>query len=360
MSDSPVTLKSDLSNIQQFIPSLFASGVRDQSKVEKALYDGKLHYLFADDDSTGVILNTWLETWKQAQGESDYSAKYADHCPPTDRWFIEFLSRYIKENDLCLFTPDLEWGGSNAPNAYRAGDHVKAPFLTNGKWNYGKFDSKGKIDSSVSEDKSAVVEFLRHFYYGAHFVVVTCASDYKAGAPRISSLYSSIENAITKTIAWVSDLPKQSSLHLSDDEKQEDRWVFDVLNSHYATNKSGVYYLDIRKDAEPADNPLIAALLIGTTVHGSDQSKANSFIQLEGWHNTGPFGWHAKDYDTHKATKWNFATFGACAYSEKRCTPMFIAGSTFDTKRLADTKMPSYAGATSKQDWMETDLLIVS
>jgi hypothetical protein len=93
----------------------------------------------------------------------------------------------------------------------------------------------------------------------------------------------------------------------------------------------------------------------------SRRSSSNTFIQLEGWQNHAPYlwsnKWHGTDYDMHTDTKWNFSTFGGCAYSEKRSTPIFLANGNFPLTINSSTQMPLYDGATSWQPWMNTSLL---
>ena len=139
-------------------------------------------------------------------------------------------------------------------------------------------------------------------------------------------------------------------------------WSWDKFNSHYSApvwiNTSGYYYLSIGKDKEPSSNPLLCAFLAGKTADG----QYNTFIQLEGWQNHFPYvgGWHASDYAAYQQTLWNFSTFGACVYSEKRSAAIFLAGPDFDLAIDGSTRMPLYVGAGSLQSWMNPVLLNAS
>jgi hypothetical protein len=106
-----------------------------------------------------------------------------------------------------------------------------------------------------------------------------------------------------------------------------------------------------------------AHLAIVTQTTEQRRADSNTFIQLEGWQNHLPYVLpgtnkrHSADYATHKATLWNFSTFGACAYSEKRSTPIFLAGSGFSTALNTTTHMPLYNGALGSESWMNPNLL---
>ena len=141
-------------------------------------------------------------------------------------------------------------------------------------------------------------EFLELLLAGAHFVVIDSSQD-SSGVESFSS-------------AFMNDpvIGKLKSKNLG--------------NSHYTNtvNTGGYNYLNITKDTAPDPSSFICSFIEAKTAN----IKPNTFIQLEGWpasilhHDR-----HGKDYKTHEATKWNIATFGACAYSEKRATAIFLA-----------------------------------
>lgn len=350
------------SSIPSFINTLFSSSVRDIGNVQNAVTGGKHNYSFTSSSTRGLILNAWLAAWQHHNGDSYNSTSYGQ-CPSVDRTIIGWLSDFIKNNSLVQYTPNLTYVGPQSSNStigvYSNAGYVSKPFLTNGNWNYGVVNSDGSL-SNGSYSVDTVANFLTHLFYGAHFVVVSNSGDLNGG------------NAVSQF--WNSFVA--SDLDIGGDK----------FNSHYSgANFTGYYYLNIIRDKEPSSNPLLAALLVALTdpassddviavttgvvpagIALSDASSrhaaSNTFIQLEGWQNHFPYvgGWHAADYDSHEATLWNFSTFGACCYSEKRCTPMFLANGQFNTTLNSSTKMPLYNGASSLQSWMETDLVQTS
>lgn len=339
-----VSLNSSMSNIQQFVPSLFTDSVRDISHVESAISNKKLTMTFADTNSMLLILNSWLAAWQQSQGNPYDATAYA-HCPSTDKVLIEFLAGYILANPtLFLCVPQLTRTSSHISNSYKyvyqnAG-YSHTPFFTNNAWNYGEFTSSGGTTKGPYAH-ATVADFLMYLYVGAHFVVPSASSD-NGGSSAIHNFYSAV-NSTFNILAGGMD------------------WSWDKFNSHYSAaawvNTSGYYYLNIHTDSEPSNNPLLCAFLVGKTA----DSSSNTFFQLEGWQNHFPYagGWHAKDYDSYKATLWNYSTFGACVYSEKRSTPIFLAGPNFSLTLDQATHMPAYvgAGAGTVQNWMNPELL---
>lgn len=353
-----VPLTSNFSNIQQFVPSLFNSSVRSVDNVVAAVQDGDLWYAFADSNSQQLILDSWLAAWQQSQGDLYDSSAYS-RCPSTDRTVLAILANYIKAHSLSLAIPTLTSTNQRASGtdkyAYENTGYGHEPFFdSGGNWNYGEFDSSGNPHKG-SFDKASVANFLFYFFFGAHFVIPSNAND--NGGSGFQSLYSSIQSTFTPIYSIPGVPPAMNT----------GSWRTGVINSHYVAtssggtqlwiNSSGMDWLNITSDAEPSSNPLICAMLVGLTADGSD---ANSFLQLEGWqeHGTGG-GWHGADYDSHEDTLWNFSTFGASVFSEKRCAPLFLYGPHFSLKVKSDTHMPHYYGAGSKQNWMRTDLLIL-
>jgi len=83
------------------------------------------------------------------------------------------------------------------------------------------------------------------------------------------------------------------------------------------------------------------------------------FFQIEGWPQFGESttGRHDADYDSFTATRWNFSTYGACAYSETRGTALFLAPPGWTATPTPGTYMPPYAGALTPQSWLNTDLV---
>lgn len=326
---STVTLDADLSNTEQFVESMFNN--RGYSGILSDIENGKHNSGFANSTSQGRVLNSWLAAWQASQGDTQtYS-----HYQTVDYDLIAFLAGYIKNNNLYLCTPDLTYLGVEKGThkaVYQNNGYQRKSFLTDNEWNYGVVNSDGSLSLGSYPDDT-VANFLKHLYFGSHFVVISSAQDTNQS---VDFFYEKFQHSSGLTISW------------------------DKVNSHYSAstwvNTSGLYYLNITSDSEPSTNPLIAAFLAGRT---GDSGYSNTFFQLEGWQSHFPYvgGWHAADYDQHEDTIWNYSTFGACCYSEKRSTPIFLAPDDFDLSLDPYTQMPLYNGAGSVQDWMNTDLI---
>lgn len=322
-------MNSNLSNTSQFVESMFSH--RDYNGVLNDLGDGSHNSSFANSTSKGRVLSSWLGAWQAAQGDPQSYSYYQQD----DYNLIAFLADYIKSNNLYLCVPDLDYQGvehGTYKAVYKNNGYQRRTFRTNGAWNYGVVNSNGSIGNGGYPDDT-VANFLMHLYYGSHFVVISSPQDTNQS---VDLFYEKFQHSSGLEISW------------------------DKVNSHYSAstwvNTSGLYYLNITSDSEPSSNPLIAAFLAGRT---ADSSASNTFFQLEGWQSHFPYvgGWHAADYDQHQNTIWNYSTFGACCYSEKRLTPLFLAPSDFNLTPNSNTKMPLYNGAGSVQEWMETNLI---
>ena len=64
---------------------------------------------------------------------------------------------------------------------------------------------------------------------------------------------------------------------------------------------------------------------------------------------------HNADYQANESLYWNFSTYGASVYSEKRSTPIFLANANFNLAINPATGMPTYTGAATLQDWDESE-----
>jgi hypothetical protein len=333
-----VSLDSNMSNIPAFIDSLYTPEVRDYGAVNDHIVEGKLFHSFADPKSRGLILKAWLAAWQESQGDP-FDARDFANCPETDGKLLAFIAAYIKRYSLRLCVPDLEYVGLRTGHQaiYRITSDDRKwhsfRFLRDGSWQYGGFDDRGAM---VDEGGNKVVaRFLKLLYHGAHTVIISSASD--LGGQGLDDFRVSLSTTF---------LPQ--GLIRSDPG-----------NSHYTStvNLRGLYFPVVDSDTLPRYNPLIVAFLAGYTA----DFKTNVFTQLEGWQarvpptDGGPR--HHADYQANKDTLWNFSTFGACAYSEKRCTPVFLADDRFDLEIRQDTHMPHYVGAGSRQGWMDVDLL---
>jgi len=320
-------------SINPFIKSLFSKGVRSRKIVTKAASQGQDTVSFVDDGSRKIIMESWLAAWKIYAGKD--AGEWKDYVRESDQNLINFLADYIKEHSLGLCRRAIKLSSTSidpdAPGVpfYKNTPYANKPFLNaNKEWDFGTLD-----DTGMPNGDGVVNEFLRLLFHGAHFVVIT-NSDNKATG--FSTGFDSSFNS------WFDGAHTSSC----------------PGNSHYGgAYGTDDYYLEIG-DKPPADPSFILALLIGDTSTG----QSNGFMQLEGWQAQTTWGfdggeWHHGDYKTYGATLWNISTFGACAYSEKRCTPVFLAQASFPLDVDPNTHMPLYDGAGSVQGWMEQGYL---
>ena len=327
----------NLNDIPGFIDACFDPEVRSESAVVSAAKSGALYYTFVDDASCATILNAWLAAWQKAAGDA-YNAADEANCPPYDRTMIAFFaSTYFKSSQALRYCqPKLTYKGMQGKSdkaTYSNSGYTAMNFFSGSAFNYGSFDAAGVPTGS----NPTVATFLRSLFLGGHHVFVSSSDD----------THQSITNAYNAF--------RDSALTQSHDPE----------NSHYTTslpggtpvswNGTGYYYQSVTGDSALGNNALMLSLLFGET----SDNHTNTFMQLEGWPNVSNSSRHGVDYDAYKDTLWNYGTYAACAWSEKRCTPIFIAPSDFSTSMNSKTHMPLYNGAGSKQNWMDTDLLVV-
>ena len=319
-----VPINADFSNIAQFINSLFSPDVRSLSSLQQAISSGLFSVPFSSEGDK--ILGCWMAAWQSAQG-LPFDATALSHCPVPDQQLMRFLSGYIGANGLSMFVPQLSPAGlsSGGPPIYELRSYTRVDFQPGPTW-----------------DEAAVRQFLNLFMLGAHFVAIDDPQDVPAGC-QVTDLYTAFQDGILK--GSIRDDPG---------------------NSHYTslTSLLGRYFPDINSEQAEAPSPFTCACLVGPTIQNSNPAKAgDTFLQLEGWPETthlgipNPNGRHMADYATYNATLWNISTFGACAYSEKRATAIFLAPPTWKAQVTPGTFMPPYAGAYSPQGWLQTSLV---
>jgi len=341
-----ISLNPDLTNRAAFVNNLFSKDVRDSAKLTAAIGQGALTWSYADSVSRGLVLRSWLESWRRAVGLPDDDS--APPCPAQDARWLSFIGDYLKRNKLDLCTPSLSLYGFDKKGLaiYKNSGYQRTPFLRNGQWQIGAFDTQGFVVGDPAT--STVARFLEHIYYGSHVVVVLSGKDTK-------SVVGDLRNDMTDA------LPTST----------------DQVSSHYGLSAmmSGRYYSpdgapqphgmtrDVEALAVTGSEPLLFALLVGVTA----STNRNEFLQLEGWPAQTvvfPAGGerHNADYEANEATYWNFSTFGASACTEKRSTPVFLAPSDFSLTIQRDTKMPYYWGANAGNDgdsWMHPNLIVI-
>lgn len=331
----PVTpINSSYSNISTFVDSLFSSGVRTITPIDNAINSNEFTAPFSNENDK--IVNVLLAAWQNAQGDS-YSQNDYNHCPALDKPIIAYLARYIKQNGLEMSIPQLTFvSNSSSGPAYKLDSYTTTGFLDdNSNWDY-----------------SVVNDFLHLLINGAHFVNIQSSFSLPNG-PKITDLYT--------------DFQGNTSININ--ERKDNSGVLgttELGNSHYTsiTNLNGYYYPNITSDVAPNPCSFILSFLVCPTVANLSTSGLvyETFFQLEGWElppsiKNAKGSRHDADYQLYKDCYWNISTYGASAYSEKRGTTIFLAPSNWIPKPTNSTFMPPYAGATSPQGWLQTDLI---
>jgi hypothetical protein len=319
----PVTpLNADFSNVADFINSLFSPDVRSPATLQNAVKQGQLFVPFSTENTK--ILELWQAAWMHTPAD----AGFPKHCPAKDYILMRFLRDYISTNGLSLFVPQIKLANLNSGGLpiYELSGYTRSDFQSGGQW----------VPSVVSQ-------FLQLFMYGAHFITIHDPHDVPKGSPPVRNLYEAFKRSLNGSTNG------------------------DPADSHYAklTSLRGIYFPKItsEKATEPAS--FTSACLVGPTIQSLALDRSgNTFMQLEGWPETrigglipNPDGRHAADYATYKATLWNISTFGACAYSEKRATAVFLAPPSWPAQVNPSTIMPPYAGAYKPQEWLNKSLI---
>ncbi len=322
-----VPIDSDFNNINKFVDSLFDSDVRTIESVKNAIYTGSFMVGFSSE--VYKILPVWMAVWQKAQGDP-YSRIHYEHSKLEDQQTFTFLSNYIKENALVLYIPQLVLvsGQSSMPPVYQLKTYKKLSLSNNGEWNY-----------------ASILNLLKLFLFGAHFVVIQHPEDLPSNI-HVADFYQAFCSS-----------PLKSS-------KRKDPG-----HSHYTStvNTCGYYFPSVEKDTAPLEaTPFNLSWLVGLSKSNlsCESSSANVFFQLEGWQALNILsvlkGRHHADYKIHEQTLWNISTYGACAYSEKRGTAIFLAPENWNPVPNKETIMPPYVGAKPLQPWLNTSVVKVA
>jgi hypothetical protein len=317
-----IPINADFSNVADFINSLFSPDVRSLATLQGAISSGSLSVAFSSEGDK--IVDCWQAAWLPTQANTA-SQKY---CPREDQRLMQFLRDYIGSNGLSMFVPQLTLAGlaAGGPPIYELRGYTRLDFQSGGQW-----------------DPAVVRQFLQLFMVGAHFVTIHVPQDLPAGAAPVTNLYYFFRGGVLKDL-----------IH------------GDPADSHYAsiTSLLGVYFPNTLSAQATNPSPFACACLVGTTIQGSDPARdGNTFLQLEGWQERrigpipDPSGRHAADFRTYLSTLWNISTFGACAYSERRATAIFLAPPNWPAQVNPITFMPPYAGAYTPQKWLNTSLI---
>ncbi|MFL0198816.1 hypothetical protein ACJDU8_25175 [Clostridium sp. WILCCON 0269] len=313
-----IPIDQDYSNINCFIDSLFSADVRNLKTITNAITSGSFYVNFSSQSDK--IVKVWTAAW-QALNNIPYNAEDFLHCQPSDKTVIAFLSHFIYNNNLRMQFPQLEYLGGKANTQlpiYQLTGYTEYCFYSDGKW---------QMDT--------VNKFLQLLMLGGHFVFIQDKIDLPPNVS-VQSYYESFKNS------------KEFEIYRRKDPG----------NSHYTSllNTTGYYVPDINSDKAPNPCPFMMAYLVASTNSNIIiKEPYSTFMQLEGWES--PYGRHNTDYDNYKSTLWNISTFGACAYSEKRGTTIFLAPYEWKPEINEDTIMPKYAGAETRQKWLNVDLI---
>ncbi|MES2640646.1 MAG: hypothetical protein V4850_14220 [Myxococcota bacterium] len=340
-----VTLAADLSNAHAFVQSMFASNLRGASNIfdyasptnpTYPVQTGQaLPYCvgFANQASIDQIVSFWLSLWTGTAAPTGPGFALS-----TDQAMMRTLAAYIQTRLPNLWIPKLQFKGwAGAANASMpvyvvAGYQLYTLVNTDGSWNTAN-----------------VSVLLSYLVYGAH--IVANLDPHLTGTAAVTpDLYDDVYSATALAGLLESG----------------------VWDSHYSSvggQDSGMSYpATITCDTVPNPSPLLCSLLFGPTVQpvmflspydtGTDRCV---FLQLEGWRQfgTASSGWHNADYAAYNDTRWNFSTFGTCAFSEKRGTALFLAPAGWTPATQSGTIMPPFVGAQTQQGWLAWNLVTV-
>lgn len=311
-------------NAQDFVNSLFATGVRGTGAIQAAVGSSDpLSGLAPIADFTGGQMPSFCRLWARHWLGLDTGT-----LPPTDAKLLDLLRQYVdtacSAGTLELWVPQFQHLGSSSPAVYGLSSYKPYTFhATDGQWN-----------------TDTVATFLALLAGGAHFVAICAKADLPDGV-NVQPFDRFLANSSVPT-------------------------RYDIGSSHYAgvVNTTGHYYLNISGNFAPENCGMLLALLNGRTVNDATLGAGhyNSFIQLEGWQ--AGAARHNADYNLHTQTLWNISTFGACPYSEKRGTAVFLAPQGWTPQVYQTTCMMPYLGAYATasqqpQAWLRRDLVSV-
>ena len=337
-------LKENFNNeqdIHKFINSLFQPDVRLNLKaeIEKAINlipDQKEAWLITNSEKE-IILGCWLNVWNKTLQEminpsiirptTQVNQNLLNQTHPSDINIITHLCKYINNHKLCMYVPDLQ--------------KINA---VNNKVKYKLTGYSKKNINSIQGNPEHIKDFLKLLALGAHFVIIDSSRDNeRTNGQKIPNFY----DQFPLNNAWA------------------------LYHSHYAkviastpvsagNLKTAKVYPDfVTGEITPNICPFIVSLLIGRTAWSMPIiGDYNTFLQLEGWPQTGLTSTrHGQDFKVHDETKWNISTYGACPYSEKRGTTVFLAHARWNPQPSSGTIMAPYVGAETPQSWLDKTLI---
>lgn len=307
-----------------FVDSLFHDDVRGLLGVQisDAIAANKRRAWLIEKSELDTIILCWQYGWWSAYyGDEAVMADVAPMTHRLDNELMAFLQEYVNSFKLWMYVPTLADAGRQGSSPV---------YCLQGYEPYPLF-------GPAEEASSAVQRFLKLLAAGAHFVFIHAEDD----LPGVKTRPESFFDAFTLDTSWA------------------------TFHSHYRSKasprnlKTAKIYPDIVSgDTTPKDCPFVLALLFGRTAGDLWGTNYNTFLQLEGWPASGVYSRrHMADYNAHMQSKWNISTYGACPYSEKRGATVFLAPSTWVPIRDRATIMAPYRGASTRQGWLETNLI---
>jgi hypothetical protein len=339
-SQAVVTLAADYSNTHDFVQSMFATNARSVSKIFNAPIPSNPTYPvnpaqpipftvpFCNTTSFQRLISLWTSLWQGGAAPQS--------CLNSDRSMLMALAAYVQQHLPNLWVPNLTFKGwqgaaANSMPVYYVNGYTQYQLWNGSSWNQNNLQV-----------------FLSYFALGAHNVLVLDPTNV---------------NTATITPDFYDYCYDASSI-----QPNLEQGIWDSHYSGVGGQNSGMSYPStiITSDSVPNPSPLLCALLIGPTVQPvfgfspyDNGDNRCDFFQVEGWRQFGQAtaGWHNADYTAYEDTLWNFATYGACAFSEKRGTALFLAPNGWVPQMQTDTVMPHYLGNLSLQGWEQWDLV---
>lgn len=267
----------------------------------------------------------------------------ASPIPANDKAIISFLKQYITVNTPFMWIPDINFASMSQ------GSQDPVPVYNLTGYSYNGINAQGRLDL-----------FFKYLLLGAHIVFVTAPPD-------LACMSNQQNGCITTCTNQVQALPNLIDEFFTSGLTRRQNPYTD----NYFTNDSS-YYLNVTgqtatHNAFNFNNGILLSMLFGKT---SDNSVYNSYIQMDGWPNQlSSVNNDNTRYNFYNdlANKyvWSVSPFGACAYNQKRATPIFISTGGFNPNLYQTLKMNPYYGAyartpTTPQAWLRTDLVNVN
>lgn len=356
-----VTLEKNLSNLRQYVDNLFDAQVRtapDSIVDLDPAGEPVLHWFNNDQASMECVTRTFFNLLKEGYDED------SNWNVPSDICLTRFM--YPELKGLSMYVPALHRTGSykhlEGLRGFRT-EYTSPVYRVDGYKRYALDDDEG------------LYAFVNLFLAGAHFVVLHNATDRPSFVKdfyqnfhkdaRLTNHRFTPESVDTVLVpnsfmCLAEEVEIVTSAHMATETNRDSA----TGHSHYTKTvalNTATSYPVITEDKAPIRCPIVCSLIVDTT-DWKRNDDYNTFFQLEGWPGVsmgGARGRHAADFATHQATKWNIATYGLCPYSEKRGTTIFLAPSTWAATVKAGWKMPSYAGARSKdQHWITKESIL--